>query len=388
MAYPAPLLQAVARGEDVSADEVTLAVAEMAVEHRMAALVLRSVIDQSRVPAAALALLMAADMSVVARRASQERALRTVRDQLVGRGVTHTFVKGPVSAIRWFDDPTNRPYADIDVIVPKGMDFVSAVAALDASNPAIKVLGAHGAEAVSSVGVFVEGVSVDLQTDALRSGLTPLSYREWSVGTDWLGAGWGLPVLDAEHDLVMFLLHQGRDRFRFLLGVAEARSRLEHVIDWQRVESIARREGIWEQIAVAVEVMCQELGLDPPVSPPSGWRTRLWRRLWRPEVRLLGEVGRVRHIVRGRWLMPLTMKGRTIDGLGHVIRSVFPPDAVLRLKYPRARGPYLWRVFASRARVISRRRLWVWGVDRGDQPDASDRTHSGATQSEQPGERL
>lgn len=373
MGRPHELLRAVARGETVSGSQVTAELADSAIEHRMAALLLRATEGDGTASGGATASLVAFDLAVGSRRQQQDRVLRRVHDRLQDAGVAHTFVKGPVSAIRWFDQPSDRPYSDIDVVVPKGSALAAAVAALDPAHPAVALLGSNGQEeSLSSVDVVVEGVHVDLQTDALRTGLVPNQYEDWSVGSSEL-ASHDLRVFDNEHDLIIFVLHQGRDRFRFLLGVAEARRRLEADIDWAKVEALARAEGVWEQVAVGLEVMCDELDLAVPVEVPDNWRSALWRKLWEPEVRFLGEVGRIRHIFRGKWLMPLTMKGRTLEAIRFMLSSLFPPEPVLRLHYPHATGPYLWRVLSLRARVIGRRRFWVWRrSDRDRRRDSSD----------------
>lgn len=88
----------------------------------------------------------------------------------------------------------------------------------------------------------------------------------------------------------MFLLHQGRDPFRYLLGVAEVRQHLQHPLDWMKIEAISRAEGIREQVYVALEVLCEELQIEDPVEAPAGRRTQLWRNLRRPKVRLLGNL--------------------------------------------------------------------------------------------------
>lgn len=364
MGHPHELLRAVARGEMVSGSQVTAELADSAIEHRMAALLLRATEGDRTGSGGVIASLVAFDLAVSSRRQQQDRVLRRVHDRLRDAGVTHTFVKGPVSAIRWFDKPCDRPYSDIDVVVPKGSALAAAVAALDPAHPAVSLLSSNGHEEfLNSVDVVVEGVRVDLQTDALRSGLVPNEYEDWSIGRAELGSH-DLRVFDNEHDLIIFVLHQGRDRFRFLLGAAEARRRLEADIDWSKVEALARMEGVWEQVAVGLEVMCDELELAVPVEVPDNWRSALWRKLWEPDVRFLGEVGRIRHIFRGKWLMPLTTKGRTLEAIRFMLSSLFPPEPVLRLHYPRATGPYLWRVLSLRARVIGRRRIWVWR--RGD----------------------
>jgi hypothetical protein len=246
------------------------------------------------------------------------------------------------------------------VLVDK-VDLREAVAALDETNPVLTLPDDEVVRHLSSVVLLIDGVGVDLQTDALRSGLEPVDSTAWTVGSDrvTINEDLRLQALDNEHDLVMFFIHQGRDRFRYLLAMAEASRRLDAPIDWVKVESIARNEGIWEQVAVALEVACDELGRQTPIVMPRGWRTSLWRYLWRQKVRLLGEHGRIRYIRRARWLMPLTMRGRTNDALRWLWRSAFPPDAILRLNHPEATGPYLWRVVASRLHIIGHRRAWA-----------------------------
>ena len=362
MAHPHHLLKAVARGELVAGSAVDDAVVESAMEHRVASLLLASVDRPDEIPTAAAATLMAFDMAVVARQRQQDEIMELVHERLDAAGVTHTFLKGAASAIRWFEKPTHRPYADIDVVVQRGEPYRTAVHALDDSHASLSILNTPAANSISAIDTTLGGVHIDLQTDALRTGLKPNRYDSWTVGTDELKfeSGKRFRVLDPEHDLVMFLLHQGRDRFRYLLGVAEAGHRLERPLDWKRVEAISRAEGIWDQVAVALEVMCSELHIEVPVKAPAGWRTALWRKLWRPKVRLLGELGRMRHIGRAKRMMPLTIRGRFLEALSWLVRSAFPPDPVLRLLYPEASGPYLWRAVSSRVRVIGRRRMWVW----------------------------
>jgi hypothetical protein len=360
MAHPDALVKSVARGETLSGEQISPAVVDSAIEHRMAALLLGAIEDPSVLAPEVAASLTAFDMAVTARRVAQDRVVSVLHQRLDAAGVTHTFVKGPASARRWFERPTDRPFSDVDLVVPPGHHFSAALAELAPTHPALDLLGGQGYQQfLTAAEMTMEDVRVDLQTDALRMGLTPRDTQGWTVGTDRLGPE-SLPVLDPEHDLVMFLLHQARDRFRFLLGVAELRRRMMHHLDWDRVEALARREGIFDQVGVALEVMCSELGITTPLKAPSGWRSALWRRMWHEDVRLLGEIGRIRHVVRGRWLMPILVRGRSGEAMVYLLRALFPPDAIMRQRYPTASGPYLWRVLATRFRVIGRRRLWVW----------------------------
>lgn len=361
MAYPDPLLVDFVRGETIDGGRITAVVANSAMEHRLAPMLLDSPGAQEIMDQESLARLTAFDLAVETRQRQLYKVMARVHRRLDEVGAPHTFLKGATSAQRWFDKPTHRPYVDIDVLVEK-IDLRRAIAALDESNPALALPGDEADRHLSSVVLLIDGVGVDLQTDALRTGLAPVDSTAWTIGSDQvaISEGLDLPALNNEHDLVMFLIHQGRDRFRYLLAMAEARRRLQAPIDWATVESIARNEGIWEQVAVALEVTCDELGRDVPVVMPGGWRTSLWRWLWRPKVRLLGEHGRIRHIRRARWLMPLTMRGRAGDALRWLWRSALPPDAILRLNHPGATGPYLWRVVSSRLHVIGHRRAWAW----------------------------
>lgn len=367
MAHPHHILRTVARGHTVEGSQLDAAVVISAIEHRMAPLLLSAVPELEDIPTAERSLLVTFTMTMAAQRKHQNEVMELVHERLDAAGVTHTHVKGAASAVRWFVEPTQRIYADIDVIVGPGEPFQKAVHALDPSHPTLPILESSVARSISSVAMSIDGVAVDLQTDALRTGLEPRSCA-WVVGTDQLelDSGTRLSVLDPEYDLVMFLLHQGRDRFRYLLGIAEARLRLRHPYDWAKIEAISRSEGIWEQIAVALEVICDELDIEVPVEVPKNWRPALWRRLWPSRVRLLGDVSQVRYIIRARWLMPLTMEGRFLDALGWLARSAFPPDLVLRLRYPNARGPYLWRTVSTRIQVITDRRTWVWKRTRAE----------------------
>jgi hypothetical protein len=357
MGYPDPALVKFVRSAKIEEKSFTHALAESAIEHRVAPLLLDSMEDSGAIDRDVASLLTAVDLAMEARGSALVSVMTKVHLRLVDLEVPHTFFKGATAAARWFDKPKHRPYADIDVLVPSP-DFRRAIAGLDEAHPLLSLPAADLEQYFSTVVLLIDGVGVDVQTDALRTGLGPVDSMSWAVGTDQVAIREqvNVPALDTEHDLVMFLLHQGRDRFRYLLGVAEAARRLKAEIDWEIVESIARKEGIWEQVGVALEVLCDELGQSTPIKMPTGWRVALWRYLWRPKVRLLGPIGHIKHIRRARWLMPLTMKGRAADTLKWILRSAFPPDHVLRLRSPEATGPYLWRLVASRLVMIGTRR--------------------------------
>ena len=102
--------------------------------------------------------------------------------------------------------------------------------------------------------------------------------------------------------------------------------------------------------------MIETLGLDlPSPDPVAGWRHRLWHALCPPEIRLLGEGGRLRYGRRSAVLFPFLVRGRLGDATRYVVRRMFPETDMVDLIHPGTSGPYLWRLSAARIRQRKRR---------------------------------
>lgn len=358
MAKPHPLLFRLVQSGAVDGASVTEAVVRSAQEHRLVAL-----LEKGTDPPASHDLTLSLAGAAMLDETHRMRVMKVARDvhiALTEADIRHVFVKGVVEAHRLFPSADERAFRDVDLAIHPSESLGGALSVLIPGHPEsddIDALVSGGYR--SSIGFFRDGIAVDLHTDALRNGPRCVSPDAWwnhATVVPLPGVG-EVEAFDVAASTLLFLIHQARDRFRYLNGALEFKRRVETGIDWDAVETLARREGIWEQAAVAATVLAEAANLPVEFPMPSGWRTRLWERLWAPHVRYLGEDGRSRFNRRGQWLMPITSRGRFREIAGWIVRSIFPPDSHLRLRHPRARGPYLWRVVSTRISAISARRL-------------------------------
>lgn len=372
MGRPHPLLVEIAAGRRPDLTDLDEDVVDSAEEHRMLGLLLAEVRhSDAEIDSSIRTRLEALDMQWAVQRRRLETVAADVHAALESAGIRHLFFKGVVESHRLFDDPGQRPFADIDVCIAPGESLSRAVAAIAPDFPDLESLDALVSEGfTSTVGFYEQGGPLDVHTDFVRIGKRARRPDLWwSATTTMELSGVGtVEVLDPDAAFAILVLHQARDRFRYLIGHAEFVRRLEAGVDFSRVKELAEAEGLWDQLAVAVEVMSSEMGRDAPVEPPPSWRGRLWRRLWKEEIRLLGPEGRSHNPRLGSWLMPLLARGRTWETFRWIGRSVFPPDVRLRRLHPEARGPYLWRVVSTRIahrwrRMAARRRS---GAGRAD----------------------
>jgi hypothetical protein len=360
MARPHPLLIEVAAGRSINAAPIDHSVVDSAVEHRMGGLLL----NVARQPASLVdhevrARLEVLDLALAMQRQHLMKTAAALHRRLDDAGIEHFFFKGVVEAYRVFDDPGHRPFADIDLCLAPSESLSAATTAIAPDYPDVEhlddlVSGGY----ISSVGFFEGGQPIDLHTDVVRIGPWARHPELWWENTTTLdvpGLG-SVRALNMEASFVVFVLHQARDRFRYLIGLSEYRQRLSSEMSFDAVRSLAIAEGVWDQVAVAIAAMSADLGIPSPVEVPNSLRSRFWLRLWRADIRLGGPEGRLRHTRRGRWMMPLLARGRTGESLRWIARSAFPPDVHLRRRHPYARGPYLWRIVAARVGQTMRRR--------------------------------
>jgi hypothetical protein len=360
MARPHPLLIEVAAGRTINGAAIDHTVVDSAVEHRMSGLLLK-VARETRPPVdhGVRARLEALDLGLAMQRRRLMRTATAVHRRLEEVGIEHFFFKGVVEAYRVFEDPHHRPFADIDLCLAPFESLSAATAAIAPDHPNVEhlddlVAGGY----ISSVGFFENGQPLDLHTDVVRVGPNARHPEMWwehttTIDIPELGS---VRALNREASFVVFVLHQARDRFRYLIGLCEFRRRLQSEMSFDAVRSLAVAEGVWDQVAVAISAMSEDLGIPSPVQVPKSLRARLWSWLWRAEVRLGGPESRLRHTRRGRWMMPLMARGRAASSLRWIARSAFPPDVHLRRRHPDARGPYLWRIVAARIGQTLRRR--------------------------------
>ncbi len=311
-------------------------------------------------PPMAVQTLAAEDMAVTAHHAKLWRTLDEVVGTLGAAGIGTVTFKGVTDEARWFHRTGERPCADVDVVIDDIDRFDDAIAAL---MPTHQLIGqatriARRGQA-RAIDLPIGDVTVDLHVDPVKVGPGWVNPKTWWSHTEPYSTPSGdiVRVFDREATTALRLLHLGRDRFRTLLGLVEVQRLADAGVDWSIVRTLADMEGVGAPVGVAAEVVAEELRVEPFLTPSNDWRTRWWRKLWKPEMRLLGELARVRYVRRSQWLLPLSMPGRVFETLAWMGRTAVPPAALFDLKHPGHDGPYAWRLIAARNSYLVKRRL-------------------------------
>ena len=283
-------------------------------------------------------------------------ALACVSERLQTEGIDVATFKGVAAELRWYDRIGERPCSDVDLLVaPHDLHRVGELVELlepghRMGGRTLQRLADDGA--LEGLDLRFDGVSIDVHFDLFK-----LGYPGRQPETVWsrtlpmtLPGGGHTRMLDPELSFVHLLLHLNRDKFRTLLGYADISRILDREsLDWDFITRFVRREGLKTQHALALGVVVDTLRLNvPDCVVPTGWRASIWRIAWRPKTRLLGELAGIRYMRRGPLLLPLLVHGRARDAVGYWFRRLFPPRAVVDIKHPGTRGPYLWRLLVGR----------------------------------------
>lgn len=297
---------------------------------------------------------------------ARERRIWTVLEDVAARmaaiGVELTTFKGATSAARWYDAEGERPFGDLDLLISPADRWhaTEIVRALDPEHELLPVLQPLvDDEVLPSVDLELGGVAIDLHFDLLKFEV-PGRHLDlfWARTVPYpLSNGETVRVLDAEASLVHFLMHVNRDRFRHVLGhIDVARVVQRGDPDWDVVLELMRSEGLEVPLLLTLEAVSEAMELELPKLPqPRGWRAAAWRRLWSPEVRLLGTEGAYKFRNRHRAL-PFLARGRAGDGVRHWLHYAFPPRSMMDVHFPDTSGPYLWRNVIGRLRHVAGRR--------------------------------
>lgn len=330
-------------------------------EHRMSGLVWTAVRSgELDLPNRAIQALAAGDMAVAAHHRRLWATLEEVTERLAAEGIGTVTFKGVTDEARWFGREGERPCADVDLVIDDIDRFDDSIALLAPGHPLIgqatRIARRGQARAVD---LEVGGVIVDLHVDPVKVG------PGWRHPEDWFArtlpfltpSGSTVRVFDDEATYVLRLLHLGRDKFRYLLWLVEVDRIMQSGVDWRHASDLANLEGLAAPVGVAAEVVGEEFQREVCWPRAQDWRSRLWRHLWEPHVRLLGELGRKRFVRRSSWLLPLTMPGRGLESLAWLARTAFPPEALFDLKHPGGSGPYAWKLASRRSSYLLARRL-------------------------------
>lgn len=337
--------------------QVDAALLPLVHEHRLTGL-LATRLEQGELelPAAVAQQVAAVDLANQAHHLRLWRAVEGVAESLRSIEVDPVFLKGVTAERRWYDRLGERPCSDVDVLVPHDqLDRLGEV--LDVLAPGYAhrelVLELVQRRQLQHVNLEWEKVWLDVHFDLLKLGTwmrnpEAVDTADGSVCTVSREGGPAVRIPSPELALVNFCTHLNKDRFAYLGGLADVARVVQRTpIDWDRFARVVDDEGltvpVWKSLVVVGEV----LGLDLPAAPPTGWRGRVWDRLWPEEVRLGGRTGRTTRRHR-QHALPLLATGRTGEGLAELRRQLVPPKGLLELEAGESDHGYLRRVTVDR----------------------------------------
>jgi len=224
-------------------------------------------------------------------------ALSRTLAALSDRGIPAIVLKGPVLSRYLYPHRSLRPYRDVDLVVHGRqidaaadalveMEFVEVPYEAEVARVAFE---ASGAEA-SFHRLFVSGSEralVELHADPLQLGLRPTDEDErWRLAREAPDIGPGALILADEDQIIHLCVHVHKHGFSRLIWLKDLdlfiRARGE-TLDWDRIEAVARREGVKASIWYALSLASDVLGTPPtpagrmaPV-PHVRW---LYERVW------------------------------------------------------------------------------------------------------------
>ncbi len=293
------------------------------------------------------------------------QTLLEVQGRLEAIGVETVAAKGVVAESRWYDRLGERPADDVDfMLAPKDLPRSAEIIRLLDPDHEMADLYARlmQREWIQSVDLHVDpGVWVDIHTDIMKVEVTTRQRQTvWdrSVLVPAPNGEGRVRALDPETSLIQLLLHLNKDRFSRLLGFVDVLRIIQREsLDWDFIDKFLNVEGFDTHAYLALEVVKQELSVDIPVPQrPKGWRSRAWRALWHPRVRLNGDIGLNRRHRRQFW-MPFLARGRAREAFGPWRRRAIPPMDLMTIHHPEGKGSYLRRLVSSRRhKALDRRR--------------------------------
>jgi len=373
MAQPHPALLALAAGRSLPPVDDHDGLSASSVEHHMGGLLWSSIargdLDGPNPWKLDLAV---KDLRTQARHAQLWRGVSEVTSRLGDVGIEVAVMKGVPAESRWYDRMGERPCVDIDLLVnPDHLELVGDI--ITTLDPSYELRDSCSQDVFDrglyqSLNLKVGSLRVDLHLDAFKLGPPcrhPRRVWEHTVVIACPGGG-EVRVLDAELSLVHFLVHLNRDSFCWLLGYADvARILAREAIDWGAVDRLLTDEGLQVPVYAALSAVTGTLGMRHPGPRPTGWRSHLWQLLWRPSVRLQGDLGRIRFRHRPNWL-PVLVDG----GLPRALRwgwgQLALSEPLVRTSSPGHRGPWQWWLVRGRLRRAARRRRAVAQARRRD----------------------
>src|SRR5207248_898535 len=247
MARPHPALIDLAAGRPMAMKSDSMSLVASAREHRMGGLLWsRASSGELELDPEAARILLEEDLVLRGRQRRMWGVLDDVARKLEAIDIEIAVFKGIIAQTRWYDREGERPCVDLDVLLPPGAE-ARAGDVLRALQPTHR-LTAHAdrlasSGALQSLELRVKEVPIDLHFDMLKLGI-PSRLREtiWSRMIPFeTSSGRSVRVPDPEIALMQFLVHLNKDRFRYLLGLADvARILSREEVDWRSLADLAR----------------------------------------------------------------------------------------------------------------------------------------------------
>lgn len=277
-------------------------VAELAAEHGVAGFVRQAVIrEQLDVPAFVSDGLRNAALAQVAHVARLEASLGRVLTAQTEAGIDTVILKGPVLSRLVYDEPSLRPYSDVDLWI-KDLDEERTVAnllriGLDEVPHGAEVLRqahashVHGGEPFHRV--FMDaprGVMVELHLDALQMGLRPTAERARWERVEPVPDLPGALMLGLPDQIVQLSVHVHKHGFNRLIWLKDLDLLVRAYgadLDWHTVLESARAEGVtgsvWYSLWLAAGLFSTPVPRDVlRAFAPIGVVRLLYRLVWPP----------------------------------------------------------------------------------------------------------
>lgn len=362
MGLPHPALLDLASGRVLSPVEGYEDLLRSATEHRMKGLLWTRVSSGEVVWSRNQNLRLAADfLATEERNRRMWRAIPAIIERLEAIGVEAAVLKGVPAEARWYNRIGERPCSDLDLLISPGGRCRAGeiIRALDPQHELRDVFQSILDRGLSrEVVLVVEGIRIDLHFDLLGFGLPwQAPHLLWKHTAQYDFPLARVRVLDAELSLIHFLINLNCDSFFRLLGFVDV-SRLisKEDLDWDKIGFLTELQGLEVPVWKSLEAVACTLEVDWRGQIPRGPRAGIWRILWRPTVRLQGQVGWHRFRHRNYWL-PFLTRGRSAEAFAWLWRQCILSPALISNGKVGQWGPWPLQLISDRvSRLRSRRR--------------------------------
>ena len=276
------LLVAIARGEVACVSPTVVpAVIDLAIDHRVTAMVQRAVdcgrIDSSSVPEIEKAL-AAHELRSIARLERLEAASVPVVRRLVDQGCDVMVTKGWWASHMLYERPFERVFSDIDLVVPPGWEWREAelgevLGPPRAAGRSVRV----PADSLAWWAYDLPGVTVDIHRNpfTLEQAAAPDAatiWREHVVAGDHRWGGAFAPTLELA--LAQLAVNYGKDRLRWLYQLDDLRRLMSRPeLNWTKLWELVDLGGVTRPVTSVLAAVVRTLGVDPP--PGLGRRSLL-----------------------------------------------------------------------------------------------------------------